>query len=147
MKSRLLLALALAFAAVSTSFAGTGWEDDFAKGLAKAKAAGKPALVDFTGSDWCVWCKRLDGEIFSKKEFKDFVKDKYELVMVDFPQLKPLPKKKAEANQALSEKYKVEGFPTVLVIDGDGKEIGRLGYVEGGPTAFIAELQKVTTKK
>lgn len=146
MKSRLFPALALAFATVSTAFAAAGWGDDFDKGLAKAKATGKPALVDFTGSDWCIWCKRLDGEIFSKKEFKDYVKDKFELVMVDFPQLKPLPKKKAEANQAIAEKYKVEGFPTVLVLDGDGKVLARLGYMEGGPSAFIAELEKVAKK-
>lgn len=144
MKSRLLILTALAFA--TTAFAKTGWEDDFEKGLAKAKAAGKPALVDFTGSDWCIWCKRLDEEIFSKKEFKDYVKDKFQLVEVDFPQIKPLPKKKAEANDALSEKYKVQGFPTVIIMDGSGKEIGRLGYVEGGPKAFIAELEKVTKK-
>ncbi len=146
MKSRLLPALALALATVSTAFAAAGWEDDFDKGLAKAKAAGKPAIVDFTGSDWCIWCKRLDGEIFSKKEFKDYVKDKFQLVMVDFPQLRPLPKKKAEANQAIAEKYKVEGFPTVLVLDGDGKVLARLGYMEGGPSAFIAELEKATKK-
>jgi protein disulfide-isomerase len=140
------LAAALALALVSTAFAKTGWEDDFDKGLSKAKAAGKPALVDFTGSDWCIWCQRLDAEIFSKPEFKDYVKDKFQLVEVDFPQLKPLPKKKAEANAAVSEKYKVEGFPTVIVMSGDGKELGRLGYVEGGPKAFIAELEKVTKK-
>lgn len=143
MKFRLFLA---ALALTTTVFAKTGWEDDLDKGLAKAKTAGKPALVDFTGSDWCIWCKRLDEEIFSKKEFKDYVKDKFQLVEVDFPQVKPLPKKKAEANDALAQKYKVRGFPTVIVMDGDGKELGRLGYVEGGPKAFIAELEKVTKK-
>lgn len=141
----LLTVLALATLA-SPLFAKTGWEDEFDKGLAKAKAAGKPALVDFTGSDWCIWCKRLDQEIFSKPEFKDYVKDKLQLVEVDFPQLKPLPKKKAEANQAVAEKYKIQGYPTVIVMDGNGKELGRLGYVEGGPKAFIAELEKVLKK-
>lgn len=144
MKTRLLLTLALTLTA--PAFAKTGWEDDFDKGLAKAKAAGKPALVDFTGSDWCGWCKRLDAEVFSKKEFKDYVKDKFQLVEVDFPQIKPLPKKKAEANQAVAEKYNIRGYPTVVIVDGDGKELGRLGYVEGGPKAFIAELEKVTKK-
>jgi len=144
MKTRLLIPLALAFA--TAAFAKTGWEDDFEKGLEKAKSSGKPALVDFTGSDWCIWCKRLDAEIFSKAEFKDYVKDKFTLVEVDFPQIKPLPKKKAEAHDALAKKYKIEGFPTVLVLDGSGKEIARLGYVEGGPKAFIAELEKVAKK-
>ena len=146
MKIRLLTAASLAFAFATPLFAKGGWEEDFEKGLAAAKKSGKPALVDFTGSDWCIWCKRLDAEIFSKTEFKDYVKDKYQLVEVDFPQTKPLPKKKAEAHDALAQKYKVEGFPTVLVLDGDGKVLGRLGYVEGGPKAFIAELEKVLKK-
>lgn len=143
MKTHLTL-LALAFTV--TAFAKPGWEDEFAKGVAKAKTSGKPALVDFTGSDWCGWCMKLDEEVFSKKEFKDYVKDKYQLVEVDFPQIKPLPKKKAEANQAVAEKYGIKGYPTVVVVDGEGKELGRLGYVEGGPKAFIAELEKVTKK-
>lgn len=141
------LLTALTIAGLSTAaFAKTGWEDNLAKGLSKAKASGKPALVDFTGSDWCIWCQRLDEEIFSKSEFKEYVKDKFELVEVDFPQAKPLPKEQAQANEAAAMKYKIRGFPTVVVMDGDGKELGRLGYVEGGPKAFIAELEKVTKK-
>jgi protein disulfide-isomerase len=144
--SHLFLAVATLGILAVAAWAKSGWEEDFEKGLAKAKATGKPALVDFTGSDWCIWCQRLDKEIFSQSEFKDYVKDKYQLVTVDFPQLHPLPQKKAEEHQALADKYHVEGFPTVIVLNGDGKEIGRLGYVEGGPKAFIAELEKVTKK-
>ena len=77
---------------------------------------------------------------------KELGKDKFELVLVDFPQIKPLPKAKAEAHDKLAEKYGVRGFPTVVVMDGSGKELGRLGYVEGGPKAFIAELEKVMKK-
>jgi thiol-disulfide isomerase/thioredoxin len=93
MNLRLLPAVALAFSLGASAFAKTGWVDDFEKGLAKAKAENKPALVDFTGSDWCVWCKRLDEEIFSKKQFKEYVKDKYVLIEVDFPQIKRLPRR------------------------------------------------------
>lgn len=138
------LAVAAAFTALCASaFAAAGWEEHFDKGLRKAKESGKLALVDFTGSDWCIWCKRLDAEVFAKQEFKDYVKDKFELVMVDFPQAKPLPTEHAQANERLAEKYKIRGFPTVLVLDGEGKELARLGYVEGGPKAFIAQLEKV----
>jgi len=83
---------------------------------------------------------------FLEEGVQDYVKDKFQLVEVDFPQLKPLPKKHAEANQAVADKYKIEGYPTVLILDGEGKELGRLGYVDGGPKAFIAEIEKVTKK-
>ena len=146
MNFRSLSVLAVAFSLSASAFAKSGWVEDFEKGLAKAKAENKLALVDFTGSDWCIWCKRLDEEIFSKAKFKDYVKDKYVLVEVDFPQVKRLPEKKQKEHEALGEKYKVQGFPTVLVLNPDGNEVGRLGYVEGGPEAFIAELEKKSKK-
>jgi len=138
-----LAILALTSAA---TFAKTGWVDDLDKGLEKAKTEKKIVLADFTGSDWCGWCIKLDKEVFSKKEFKDYAKEKLVLVELDFPQGKKLPKKQQEKNDELQKTYNVKGFPTVVVLDAEGKEIGRLGYVEGGPTAFIAELEKVTKK-
>jgi protein disulfide-isomerase len=146
MNLRFLPAAVVALSLSASAFAKTGWEDDFEKGLAKAKAENKLALVDFTGSDWCIWCKRLDGEIFSKAKFKEYVKDKYVLIEVDFPQMKKLTKKRQEANNALAEKYKVSGYPTVVVLDGEANEVGRLGYTEGGPEAFIAKLEEKAKK-
>jgi len=146
MNSRFLSALAVSLALCASASAKSGWVDDFEKGLAKAKAENKMAIVDFTGSDWCVWCKKLDDEIFSKAKFKEYVKDKYVLVEVDFPQIKRLPEKKQKANAEVAEKFKVQGYPTVVVLRTDGSEVGRLGYVEGGPDAFIAELEKKSKK-
>ncbi len=129
-----------------SSFAKDGWTADFDKGLATAKAEKKIALVDFTGSDWCSWCMKLDKEIFSTAAFKRYAKKNLSLVVVDFPQGKPLPKAAQEKNEALGQKYKVEGYPTVLVFNSEGEEIGKLGYTPGGPAAFIAELEKITKK-
>ncbi len=137
----------LAFVALSvSSFAKDGWTADFDKGLAKAKVEKKIALVDFTGSDWCSWCMKLDKEIFSTAAFKDYAKDNLLLVEIDFPQIKPLDKAAQAKNEALGQKYKVEGYPTVLVFSSEGKQIGKLGYTAGGPAAFIAELEKITKK-
>ena len=138
----------LAVLALTTqlALAKSGWVEDFDKGLAQAKTEKKIALADFTGSDWCVWCQRLDKEIFSQKEFKDYAKDKLVLVEVDFPQTKPLPKAKQEKHDALAKQYEIKGFPTVLVFAADGKKIGQLGYTEGGPAAFIAALEAITKK-
>ncbi len=132
--------------AVSTSaaLAAAGWDDDYDKALAKAKTEKKMVLLDFTGSDWCPWCIKLDGEVFSKADFKTYAKENLVLVEVDFPQLKPLPKHKQEKHDALSKQYDIKGFPTVLVFDAEGKKIGQLGYTEGGPAAFIAKLEAIT---
>ena len=47
-------------AAEKTVKSETGWMTDFAAAQKLAKETKKPMLVDFTGSDWCPWCIRLD---------------------------------------------------------------------------------------
>ena len=129
--------------AISTAaIAKPGWVDDYEKGVAQAKKDGKIALVDFTGSDWCGWCIKLDKEVFSKPAFKEYAKANLVLIEVDFPQLKKLPKSKQEKHDALAKDYGIKGYPSVVVLDAAGKKIGQLGYMEGGPDAFIAAIEK-----
>ena len=128
------------------ALAKSGWLDNYDKALEKAKNEKKMVLIDFTGSDWCGWCIKLDKEVFSKKEFKDYAKDKYVLLEIDFPQLKRLSKSKQEEHDALAQKFGVQGYPTIVVLDANGEAKGTLGYVKGGPEAFIQELEKVSSK-
>jgi len=43
----------------------TNWETDFEKASSAAKASGKYMLLDFSGSDWCGWCIKLERDVFS----------------------------------------------------------------------------------
>lgn len=118
---------------------GLPWQTDFNAALAKAKAEKKYVLVDFTGSDWCVWCVRLHDEVFNKEPFKAAAKQ-YVLVELDFPQKKQLPKDLEKQNEELRDKYEIEGFPTVLLIDPKGDVVARTGYKPGGPEEYIKQL-------
>jgi len=122
------------------SFAGL-WTEDFDKALTQAKESGKYVLVNFSGSDWCGWCKKLDKEVFGKKEFKEFAETNLVCVMVDFPRQKPQSSKRREANQALVEKYAVQGFPTILLFSPQGDVAATTGYEPGGAEAYIKHLQ------
>lgn len=144
MKKILVLFLA-AGAAISAS--ALDWMTDFAKAEAKAKAEKKLVLMDFTGSDWCPWCIKLEKEILDTDDFRKFAKDNLVLVYVDFPKQKEQSEEQKQANKTLAAKYKVEGFPTVVVLDKDGKKVGELGYEEGGPKPFIAQLEKLAKTK
>ena len=130
----------------TAALAKPGWTEDYDKALAQAKTEKKLVLLDFTGSDWCGWCIKLDKEVFSKPEFKDYAKQNLVLVELDFPQQKQQTKKIKEQNGKLQGEYKIRGYPTVIVLNGEGKKVGELGYMEGGPKAFTAELDKLKTK-
>jgi protein disulfide-isomerase len=117
------------------------WTEDFDEALAQAKESGKYVLVDFTGSDWCSWCKKLDKEVFGKKEFKEYAEQNLVCVLIDFPRQKPQSNKQREANQALMEKYAVQGFPTILLFSPQGDVAATTGYEPGGAEAYVKHLQ------
>lgn len=105
------------------------WHTNLKEALAIARKEKKVLLLDFTGSDWCGWCMKLDKETYSTAEFAALVKDKAVLVTVDFPQSKPQSEEIKKQNAALQEKYKIEGFPNAVFVTTDGKELGRIdGY-------------------
>jgi len=130
-----------AFAADST------WLDSVPQAMAQAKKEHKLLLLDFTGSDWCGWCKKLDAETFSKPEFIDYARENLVLVEVDFPSHKPQSAALKKANNALKEKYNVKGYPTLVVLQPDGTVLWKkTGYLAGGPSAMIAKLDQVRSK-
>lgn len=120
-----------------------GWTEDYASALAKAKKEHKLLLLNFTGSDWCPWCKKFDAEIFATKKFEDFAAEKLVLVTLDYPREHALSKEVVDQNAALQKKYNVEGFPTIIVLDSDEKVVLKQeGFMEGGPEAFLALFPK-----
>jgi thioredoxin-related protein len=137
------LALFLALTVAPIMRADLTWLTDYKKAQEEAKANNKLILLDFTGSDWCGWCIRLDREVFSKPEFKDYAGKNLVLVEVDFPRRKPLNLETRKQNEELAGQYGIQGFPTIIVLNGDGRKVGELGYMPGGPEAFIAELEKL----
>ena len=136
-----LLCLALVF--TSMVFVHADWTTDYKAALIQAKAQKKMVLLDFTGSDWCGYCKLLDKEVFTQPAFKDFADKNYILVTVDFPRQKPLPDDLKQQNDTLNKQFQIGGFPTLIVLDADGKELGRqVGYDPGsGPDTVIAKLK------
>ncbi len=139
----LILSIACGALVFSSAHAESIWLTDFHRAQDEAKTSHKLLLLNFTGSDWCGWCKRLDAEVFSKPEFAEYAKQNLVLMTVDFPRAKPLSSEVRQQNATLAQKYAIEGFPTIVVLNGDGKMVGALGYMPGGPSAFIGELKKV----
>jgi protein disulfide-isomerase len=140
----LIAASSLAFAAEEP------WLDDLAAAKARAKTENKPIFLYFTGSDWCGWCIRLDKEILKQAAFLDYAKEHLVLMEVDFPN-KPENKKKQSAevkaqNKALDKQFKIEGYPTIFLVDAELKQIAETEYREGGPEKYVAHLKDLLEK-
>jgi thiol-disulfide isomerase/thioredoxin len=117
------------------------WTTDYPAALAQAKASNKLVLLNFTGSDWCG--QPIETEVFSQPSFKTFAAQNYVLVTLDFPQQAVLPAALKQQNQALALQFHISGYPTLIVVDPQGKELGRsTGYTAGtGPDLVIAQLK------
>ena len=120
------------------------WLTDFEEGKKVAAESGKTMLVDFTGSDWCGWCIKLKDEVFSQEAF-EVAADKYVLVELDFPKSPDLITVEQRAkNEEVGQKFQVQGFPTILLLDAKGRAFARTGYQEGGPEAYLTHLDEIS---
>lgn len=125
-----------------SSFAAEAWMTNFEEAKKKAVLEKKDLLVDFTGSDWCHWCIQLDKEVFQKAEFKGA--DKFILVELDYPNDKSKQSEEEQKQNAdLAQKYQVQGFPTVLLMDSKGRPYARTGYQAGGAEVYNKHLDKL----
>ena len=142
---KLILGLTTALALFSAAAAESGqWLTDAAKAQAQAKSEKKLVLMDFTGSDWCPPCKALTKNVFSKPEFAAYAKTNLVLVEVDFPNSKPQSAELKKSNEALQAKFKIDSYPTVIVLDAEGKQVLReSGYGGGSVKEYIAKLEKL----
>ncbi|MBQ6135895.1 MAG: thioredoxin family protein [Kiritimatiellae bacterium] len=134
----LLAALGLALPCLAL----TGFDADYDAALARAKTSGRPLFVLFTGSDWCIWCQKLEEEVLSQKEFLDFATNTYELVELDYPIVKPQLAAQKKRNQELAKKFKIERHPTVLLLDSAEKVLYTASYERGGAEKWVEGFKK-----
>ncbi len=122
------------------------WTQDYDAAVALATSNNLPLMINFTGSDWCGWCKLMDKKVFSTDEWKKWAAKNIVLAFIDFPQNDSLvPKKYVARNRKLAETYGVRGYPTYVVVNpADGKTLGRLGASKSAtPAGFIADLENL----
>jgi thioredoxin-related protein len=120
------------------------WLTDFEAAKALAAEEGKDLLINFSGSDWCYWCKKLDGEVFSKPAFIEQARNHFVFVNIDFPSDKSGQSKQLRAqNQRLAQIFGIDGYPTVILARPDGTPYARTGYQEGGPDAYLKHLEQL----
>lgn len=147
MKKNLSLLLAALFLACGLR---TGraleWREDLPAAAAEARQGQRLLLLNFSGSDWCGWCKKLDAEVFSQPAFQEYAAASLVPVLIDFPRRKAQGEALKAQNERLLRHFQVEGFPTLLLFNSAGELLGQLGYQPGGPAAFIQAIQQAQAR-
>lgn len=144
-----LFACAAILALHGAAFAGgEGWSHDFEAAKKQAASEKKDLLMDFTGSDWCGWCIKLNDEVFKHEPFKAGVKDTFVLVELDYPKDKSkLSEETQKQNDELRDKYAIQGYPTILLCDSEGLPYAATGYQKGGPEKYVSHLNELRGNK
>ncbi len=129
---------------------GTTWHSDYRDAVVLATRLKRPLLLNFTGSDWCYWCRLLKSEVFDTTGFLAWAEKTVVLLEVDFPRTVPQDARLRRQNADLARRFSdfVEGgYPTILFLDSSGTRIlGDLGYLEGGPNAWTEEADRILTR-
>lgn len=122
------------------------WTMDYDAALKFAQKEKLPILLNFTGSDWCSWCQLMQRNVFVQEKWAQYAKNRIVLVTLDFPRNKSLVSPEyAARNNRLQQQYGVQGYPTYIILDSDGKTIlGKLGASrEKTPESFIQEVEEL----
>lgn len=119
-----------------------GWSSDLLGAIRESEESGKDILLNFTGSDWCVWCHKLRDEVFETDEFLSYAEENLILVFLDYPNGISLSKETQKQNQLMQSLFGVQGFPTIWLMDSEQVPVLQTGYQEGGGKAFIKTLEE-----
>ncbi len=93
---------------------------DYGPGLARAKAENRLVLVDFY-ADWCQPCKVMDRETFTDRRVVEALDDLVP-VRVDSEETRS---REGFVGAELAERYGVTGYPTLMLLNGDGEIVAR----------------------
>lgn len=125
------------------------WHVNHKQAVQLAKKQDKPIMLHFTGSDWCGYCIKQHKEVFDTADFKKWANQNVVLLDIDFPRDKSnQPDELQKRNQQLKQQYKSEGYPTIVFVSADGKELGRrVGYAPAsGPEKWIEQASAIVDR-
>jgi len=158
----LSIIICLIFLTTAYSQENNGWLTDYEEVYAKSIKENKPIMANFTGSDWCGWCKKLKKAVFDTKVFQDWAKKNVVLFELDYPRRSSQPEALKKQNGKLQQIFRpyVRGYPTVLIFkierpeNGNDNIIllpntqmvrsgqGKLGYMPD-PTSFTKKADAI----
>ena len=141
-----LVPVAHSYAVAQDSTGGIEWMSNYEEALSEAKSKNLPLFLLFEGSDWCGWCKRLDTEVLRTPKFAELMGGKMVFVDIDFRMRPPLSAEQSAYNEGLKQKFGVSGFPTVILLDSQGRRLSTMGYLPGGPENYATQIEAIINR-
>jgi thioredoxin-related protein len=121
------------------------WNITLEHAIIKARPYKKKIFVLFTGADWCNPCKMLEKQVLSSSDFRRLSRQ-MELVYINFPRNEKMPQTQRNYNEKLRRELSAGGgVPTVIILDHNGKQIGRIGGYRP-KDRYIPELKNLLRK-
>ncbi len=115
---------------------------DLTKATQLAQLYNRPLILVFTGSDWCSWSQKISKKMFDSEEFSEAVGSSFIFVPLDFPSNALIDEGRLEVKR----RYDVKTFPTLLMVEPDGREITRLSYSDSSGSEFAHLLKQLFSK-
>ncbi len=114
--------------------------------LEAARTKGRPALIHFTGSDWCANCKAFERDVLAKEDVHAAISG-FVHYTADRPVRRKLDPDTERINSALVERFNpANTFPLLVVVSPDGRVLDRIGFERGAPAAsYVERLRKWST--
>lgn len=113
------------------------WVNTYSEAVAQSQSTGKPIVILFTGTNWCPACMKLEKEVLKSSEFAQMVGQKFIFLKAEFPDYSNVA---ASPFKTLLDRYGIEAFPTIVVVNASGQQLYTVNYREGGARAYAQEL-------
>ena len=120
---------------LSVAYVPGEWITDFEVAKQIAYRTQKNILAYFTNPN-CPYCKKLDSEVLNKRAFRQYAANRLVLFKADLPLATAQAETVGDSYKKLSRDYNVSGTPTVLLLDGNGREISRQTGFKGAKQYF-----------
>lgn len=124
--------------------------EEVSAALEKAASSGRDVAVVFNVPDWGGWCERIRKDILEQPKFTGAAAKQFVVVNLDFPRKSTGSVDARRVKLAYAKRYRITGYPVVLLLDKTGRAYAKAGWREGGPAAYanhLAALKKAREKR
>ena len=132
--------------------APNGWFCDFDDAMEKAQQSGKAVAVFFHSSDNDN-SRKFKTERMENVKFKNKMRDRLLVVYMDYPNNADTSKDKrnreqVQHNTRIAEKFHVSNYPTVIILDASGSELGRLDVnTNSTVSTFVEKADRIVPQR